>query len=68
MVCFTKPVLTEDFGIGKEEEFSITRYMCEIYTGRKAKRIHKRQTHLLVGEKLHKDCDRENSDEKNLCS
>jgi hypothetical protein len=37
MICFAKPVLTEDLYIVQKEEFSIT---CIT--------IHKRQTHLLV--------------------
>jgi hypothetical protein len=36
----------------QKESFSITYYMCEIYTWRKVKRIHKRQTHLLGRENV----------------
>jgi hypothetical protein len=32
MICFAKPVLTEDLYIVQNEEFSITCYMCETYT------------------------------------
>jgi hypothetical protein len=38
--------------------------MCEMYTWRKAKHFHKRQTHLLVREMLHKDYYRKSSVEK----
>jgi hypothetical protein len=55
MIFSVKPVLTEDLCVVQKEEFSIICYMCEIYIWRKAKRIHKRQTHLLVREMLHKD-------------
>jgi hypothetical protein len=48
MICFAKPVLTDDLYIVQKEEFSVTCYMCDMYTWRKAKHIHKRQTHLLV--------------------
>jgi hypothetical protein len=50
MMYFAKPGLTEDLYIVQEEEFSITRYVCDTYTCRKAKNIHKRQTKLLVRE------------------
>jgi hypothetical protein len=49
-ICFAKPGLTEDFYILQKEEFVITCYMCDTYTGRKAKHTHKRQTHLLLRE------------------
>jgi hypothetical protein len=45
-MCSVKPVLTEDLCVKQQEEFSITYYMCEIYTSRKFECIHKRQTHL----------------------
>jgi hypothetical protein len=48
MICSAKPVLTEDLYVVQKEEFSITYYMCEMYTWRKAKHIRKRQTHFLV--------------------
>jgi hypothetical protein len=48
MIFCAKPVLTKNLYIVQKEELSITCYMCEMYTWRKAKHIHKRQTHLLV--------------------
>jgi hypothetical protein len=47
-ICFVNPGLTEDLCIVQKEEFSKTCYMCGTYTFRKAKHIHKRQTHPLV--------------------
>jgi hypothetical protein len=41
MICFSKPVLTEDLYMAKNEEFSITCYMCDTYFLTKAKLIHK---------------------------
>jgi hypothetical protein len=35
--------------------------MCDTYTWQKVKHIHKRQTHLLVREDVHKDYDRRGS-------
>jgi hypothetical protein len=32
MICFAKPVLTEDLYIVHKEKFSITCYMCDMYT------------------------------------
>jgi hypothetical protein len=32
MICFAKPVLTENLYTVQKEEFSITRYMCDNYT------------------------------------
>jgi hypothetical protein len=46
----TEPGLTEDLCVVHKEEFSVTRYMCDTYTRRNVKHIHKRQTHLLVRE------------------
>jgi hypothetical protein len=43
MICSAKSVLTEVL-----EELSVTRYLRDVYTWRKAKHIHKRQTHPLV--------------------
>jgi hypothetical protein len=40
MICFAKPGLTEDSYTLHKEEFSITCYMCDTYTWRKAKHIH----------------------------
>jgi hypothetical protein len=50
MVCFAKPRLIEDLDIVEMEEFSITCYMCDTYTWRKAKHIHQKQPHILVRE------------------
>jgi hypothetical protein len=50
MICFAKPVLTENLCVVQKEEFSITCCKCDTYTSRKAKHIHKRQTHLLARE------------------
>jgi hypothetical protein len=47
-----KPILTEDLCVTQKEEFSMTCYMCEMYTWRKAKHIHKRQNNLLVREDI----------------
>jgi hypothetical protein len=44
------PVLTEHLYKVQKEEFSITRYMRDTCTWRKAKHIRNRQTHLLVRE------------------
>jgi hypothetical protein len=61
MIRFAKPVLTEV----RKEELSITCYMCDMYTWRKAKHIHKRQTHPLWREMmLRKDYDYKGSVEK----
>jgi hypothetical protein len=32
MICSVKPILTEDLCVVKQEEFSITCYMCDTYT------------------------------------
>jgi hypothetical protein len=32
MICSVKSLLTEDLCIVQKEEFSVTCYMCEIYT------------------------------------
>jgi hypothetical protein len=64
MICFAKPVLAEHLRIVKKEEFLVTCYMCDTYIWQNAKQSHKRQTHFLVREMLHKDCDRKNSAEK----
>jgi hypothetical protein len=50
----------------QKEEFSVTRYMCDTYTWRKAKRIHKKQTHRLIREDVHKDYYRKSSDGKKI--
>jgi hypothetical protein len=50
MICSVKPLLTEDLCVVQKEEFSISCYMCDTYTCRKAKHIDRRQTHLLVRE------------------
>jgi hypothetical protein len=50
MICSAEPVLREDLHILQKEEFSITRYMCVVFTWQSAKHIHKRQTHPLVRE------------------
>jgi uncharacterized protein (UPF0305 family) len=42
--------------------------MCKIYTWRKARHIHKRQTHLFVKRMLHKDFYRKGSIEKKKIS
>jgi hypothetical protein len=49
-ICTVKPVLTEDLCVVQMKEFSITCCICEMYTWRKARNIHKRQTNLLVRE------------------
>jgi hypothetical protein len=67
MICFAKPVLTEDLYVVQKEEFSITCYMCDVYAWRKAKDVHKMQTHALF-RMLRKDYDRKGSVEKNLWS
>jgi hypothetical protein len=67
MIWFAKPVLREDLYLVQEEEFSVTCYMCDMYTRKKAKHIHKRQTHrpTLSSERmLHKDYDHKGSVEK----
>jgi hypothetical protein len=48
MICFAKPVLTEDLCIGNI--FNNMLYVRYILYFTKAKHIHKRQTHLLVRE------------------
>jgi hypothetical protein len=50
MICLVKPVLRKDLCIVQKEEFSATSHICEMYTWRKTKQIHKSQTHLLVRE------------------
>jgi hypothetical protein len=50
IICFAKPVLTEDMYVVQKEEFLITCYMGDTYTWWKAKHIHKRETHLPVRE------------------
>jgi hypothetical protein len=32
MICFAKPGLTDDLYIEQKEEFSITSYMCDMYS------------------------------------
>jgi hypothetical protein len=52
MICFAKPVLTEDLCVvQKEEFFNNMLYVRNVYL-RKAKHVHKRQTHLLVRENV----------------
>jgi hypothetical protein len=41
MICSAKPGLTEDLCIVQKEDFSITRYICEMYTRLNARYIHK---------------------------
>jgi hypothetical protein len=50
MIHFEKPVLTEDFYVVQKEEFSIKCYTYDTYIWRKAKHIHKGQTHFLARE------------------
>jgi hypothetical protein len=50
IIFSVKPVLTDDLCVVQKEEFSVTCYMCEMYTSQKAKHIHRRQTNLLVRE------------------
>jgi hypothetical protein len=52
MICTAKPVLIEELCVVQKEEFLITCYKCDTYTWRKAKRIHNRQTHILVREEV----------------
>jgi hypothetical protein len=56
MICPAKPVLTEDLCVVQKEDFSLTRYMCEMNTWRKAKHIHKRDKPIFSSERmLHKE-------------
>jgi hypothetical protein len=48
MICFTELVLARDLYVVQKEEISVSCYKCDTYTWRKAKHIHKRQTHPLV--------------------
>jgi hypothetical protein len=65
MVCFTKPILTEDLYIVHEEEFSKTYAICEIHTLEKRPNILVRDKHIFSSERmLHKDYDRMGSVEK----
>jgi hypothetical protein len=67
IVCSVKPVLTENLCVvEKKEEFSVTCYMCNMYSWRQAKHIHKKQTHFLSERTLHKEYYRKNSVEKIL--
>jgi hypothetical protein len=52
MICFAKPGLTEDLCVVHKKEFLVTCYMCDTYSSRKVKHIHKRQTHPLVRENV----------------
>jgi hypothetical protein len=54
MICFAKPELTEDFYIVQKKEFSITCYMCDTCTRRKAKHI-LRDKPISSERILHKD-------------
>jgi hypothetical protein len=54
--------------IVQKEEFPIRGSKCDTYTWRKAKHIHKRQTHLLVREDVSKDFYRRGSVEKKTIS
>jgi hypothetical protein len=54
MIGSAMPVLTKDLCVVQKVEFSMACYMCDTYTLRKAKCIHKGQPHLLV-RMLHKD-------------
>jgi hypothetical protein len=56
MISFAKPVLTGDLYVAQKEEFSITCYMCDTYTWRKVKHIHK--TPIFLSQRmLRKDYD-----------
>jgi hypothetical protein len=48
MIFSAKTVLTDDIYKVQKEEFSITCSMCDTYIWRKAKHVHKKQTHILV--------------------
>jgi hypothetical protein len=59
MICFAKPVLTEDVYIVHKEGFSVTWLYVRYVPLTKAKPVHKRQTHLV--RMLHKDYARKGS-------
>jgi hypothetical protein len=57
MICFAKPILTEEFYIVQKEEFPITRYMCDTYT-RQNQSTFLRDYYILSSERmLQKDYD-----------
>jgi hypothetical protein len=47
MICFAKPVLTDDLYVVQKKYISVTCYKCDVYAWLKAKHIHKRQPHLV---------------------
>jgi hypothetical protein len=60
MICFTKPVLTEDLYIVQKEEFSITCYMCDTLDGKSSISI--RDKSIFLSERmLHKNYDHKGS-------
>jgi hypothetical protein len=66
MICFAKPGLTKDLYVVHKEEYSITCYMCELYT-RQRRSIFVRDKPIISSERmLHKDYGHEGSVEKNL--
>jgi hypothetical protein len=61
MICFAKPVLTEDSYIVQKEEFSITCYMCDMYTGDRPSIFIRNKPIFSSEGMLHKDYDRKGS-------
>jgi hypothetical protein len=62
MICSVKHVLKEDLCVMQKEEFSITCYMCEIYsTFDERPSIFIRDKHISSERMLHKDYYRKNS-------
>jgi hypothetical protein len=64
MICIKMPVLTEDLYIVQKGDFSITYYVCDSYTWRKAKHIQKRQTTFSSERMFRKVYDRKGSAEE----
>jgi CTP:phosphocholine cytidylyltransferase-like protein len=55
MICFAKPVLTEDMCVVQKEEFSIPCGMCDTYTLRKAKHFIRDKPIFSSERMLHKN-------------
>jgi hypothetical protein len=64
MICFAKPGLTEDLYIVQKQEFSITCYMCDMYTWQRHRLFIRDNLIHSLERMLHKDYDCKGSVEK----
>jgi hypothetical protein len=65
MICFAKPRLTKDLYIVQKKEFSVTWYMCDMYTWQR-KILFIRDNAILSSDRLHKDYDSKGLIEKQI--